>query len=121
KRADNDRQKLGCLAVIGHVDTLAHRAIGLVLFGVSMTLIVNECAGDAQIDAAAGVNIDPTITRHHPLARQTKLRLSALIAEAAFHSRNRFLDGDESPELFGSQQQCHRLGFSYWACDDTCP
>ena len=69
KRADNDRQKLGCLAVIGHVDTLAHRAIGLVLFGVSMTLIVNECAGDAQIDAAAGVNINPPITRHHPLAR----------------------------------------------------
>jgi hypothetical protein len=67
-----------------------------------MTLIVNECAGDAQIDAAAGVDINPTITRHHPLAWQTKLRLSALIAEAVFHSRNRFFNGDESLELFGS-------------------
>jgi hypothetical protein len=48
------------------------------------------------------VDINPTITRHHSLARQTKLRLPALITEAVFHSRNRFFDGDKSLELFGS-------------------
>src|SRR5262245_57080352 len=102
KRANNDRQKLGCLAVIGHVDALPNRAIRLVLFRISMALVVDECACDTQIDAAAGVDINPTITRHHSLARQTKLRLSGLVTEAVFHSHNRFFDGDESLELFGS-------------------
>ena len=67
-----------------------------------MTLVVDERAGDAQINAAAGVNVDSAITRHHPLARQTELRIFALITEAGFHGGNRFLDGDESFEFFGS-------------------
>jgi hypothetical protein len=47
------------------------------------------------------VDIDPTITRHHSLTRQTKLRLPALITEAVFHSRNRFFYRDKPLELFG--------------------
>src|SRR5688572_338219 len=73
--ADDDREQLRRLAIVSHVDALAGSAVTLILFGVVMTFVVDECTGDAQADAPAGVNIDAPVPGHHAVARQTELRM----------------------------------------------
>src|SRR5918996_2084986 len=102
--ADDDREQLRRLAIISHVDALAGSGVALILFGVAMTFVVDECTGDAQADAAAGVNVDAPVASHHAMARETELRMLCLIAKAAFHGIYRFLDRNDSFELFRFEQ-----------------
>src|SRR5438034_6915818 len=64
--------------------SFSRSAIALILFGISMTLVVDERAGDAQINAAAGVDVDSAITRHQD-RKSTRLNSShTVISYAVF-------------------------------------
>src|ERR687892_178848 len=102
--ADDDREQRRRLAIVSHVDALAGRGVALILFGVAMAFVVDERTGDAQADAAAGVNVDAPVAGHHAVARQTELRMLCLIAKAALHGVYRFLNSNDSFELFRFEQ-----------------
>jgi len=65
-----------------------------------MALVMNECPGDAEGDAAARVDVDAPVARHHALARQAELRMPCLVAKAALDRIDRLLDRDEPFDLF---------------------
>src|SRR4029453_582593 len=91
-RTNDNRQWRRRLAVVRHVNALARDSIGLILFGIAMTFIVNKRAGNTQLDATARVDIDPAVARHHALARQAKSRMVCLIPKALLHGVYRLVD-----------------------------
>jgi hypothetical protein len=65
-----------------------------------MTFVMNERSGNTQIDAAARVDVDAPIARHHALARQAELRMARLVAKPILDGVDRLLDRNKAFHLF---------------------
>jgi hypothetical protein len=93
---DNHRQQFRGFAVVRHVDAFARGGVRLIFFRVAMPFVMDKRAGDSEVDAAARMDIDPAVTCHHALARQTELWVFALIAKTSLHGIDGFFNSYQS-------------------------
>src|SRR5581483_5791118 len=90
--ADDDGEQGRALAVVSEIHAFSRGGVGLVRLREAMPLVVDECAGDAEVDRAAGMDIDAPVAGGHALTRQAEARVVRLIAKAALDRADRLLD-----------------------------